>query len=109
MSRAAPQFCSLSAANLQQFGFNSSIRRTAALFSPAPSIPTPYFYVRSACDGLRMMAMRPLHRAGADTGCAVPCAALPWRAIHVGACIALAVFQIRRYATRRSRRFNSEH
>src|SRR5579859_1817997 len=69
MSRAAPQFCSLSAANLQQFGFNTSIRRTAALSSPAPSIPTPYFYVRSACDGLHMMAMRPLHRAGADTGC----------------------------------------
>jgi MFS family permease len=69
MSRAAPQFCSLSAANLQQFGFNTSIRRTAALSSPAPSIPTSYFYVRSACDGLRMMAMRPLHRAGADTGC----------------------------------------
>jgi hypothetical protein len=48
-----------------------------------------------------MMAMRPLHRAGAP--------ALPWRAIRMGAaCIALAVFQIRRYATRRSRPFNSE-
>ena len=40
------------------------------------------------------MAMRPLHRAGAGTAAAP---GLPWRAICIDACIALAVFQIRRY------------
>ena len=39
------------------------------------------------------MAMRPLHRGRPHSRCV----GLPWRAIRMDACIALAVFQIRRY------------
>jgi len=62
MSRAAPQFCSLSAANLRQFRFDVSHGRS---FGPASRTLTPYFHNRSACDEL----------AGAASIVRGPCAA----------------------------------